>query len=334
MSVDYIPIKEIKKSDFDFDLFNSNQPVVIRGLVDDWPLVQASSSSIEDLISHILCYYEGDRVLAFASTSESGNKFTYANTETKKSFSEMETTLDLLLETILELKNKENPSTAYMGSTSIDYVLPGLSKDNDFKINNESPIKSIWIGNSSIVPPHFDVPDNIAFVCSGKRKFTLFPPDQVKNLYIGPLEFTPAGQPISLVDIYNPDLSKFPKFEAAKNHGKSAELLPGDAIFIPSLWWHQVESFGPLNVLVNYWWRNVPSYMGNPMDALMHSILSVRDLPQHQKDNWINMFKHYVFDYENKNFDHIPNDIHGAVGDIDDNLAKKIRALLLNNLNR
>ena len=124
------------------------------------------------------------------------------------------------------------------------------------------------------------------------------------------------------------------EFEFAKNHGKSAELMPGDAIFIPSLWWHQVESFGPLNVLINYWWRNVPSYMGNPMDALMHSILSVRDLPQHQKDNWINMFKHYVFDYENKNFDHIPDDIHGAVGDIDDNLAKKIRALLLNNLNR
>ena len=89
MSIDYTPIKEIKKSDFDFNLFNSNQPVVIRGLVDDWPLVQASSSSIEDLISHILCYYEGDRVLAFASTSESGNKFTYANTETKKSFSEI-----------------------------------------------------------------------------------------------------------------------------------------------------------------------------------------------------------------------------------------------------
>lgn len=46
------------------------------------------------------------------------------------------------------------------------------------------------------------------------------------------------------------------------------------------------------------------------------------------------MFKHYVFNYENKNFDHIQEDIHGAVGNIDDNLAKKIRALLLNNLNR
>ena len=334
MPITYKPISEIKKSEFNFDLFDTNQPVVIRGLVEDWPLVKASSSNVENLVSHILCYYEGDRVLAFVSSPESGNKFTYANSDTRKSFSEMETTLDLLLETILELKDKENPSTAYMGSTSIDYVLPGLSKDNNFDINNESPIKSIWIGNSSVVPPHFDVPDNIAFVCSGKRRFTLFPPDQVKNLYVGPLEFTPAGQPISLVDIYEPDLSKFPKFEEAKDLGQSAELLPGDAIFIPSLWWHQVESFGPLNILINYWWRDVPSFMGNPMDALMHSILSVRDLPDYQKQNWINMFQHYVFNYENKNFDHIPKDIHGAVGNIDDNLAKKIRALLLNNLNR
>jgi hypothetical protein len=74
--------------------------------------------------------------------------------------------------------------------------------------------------------------------------------------------------------------------------------------------------------------------MGNPMDALMHSILSVRDLPDHQKENWINMFKHYVFDYDDKNFEHIPRDIHGAIGNIDSDLAKKIRALLLNNLNR
>jgi hypothetical protein len=36
------------------------------------------------------------------------------------------------------------------------------------------------------------------------------------------------------------------------------------------------------------------AYMGNPMDALMHSIIIIRDLPEHQKENWINMFKHYV----------------------------------------
>ena len=36
----------------------------------------------------------------------------------------------------------------------------------------------------------------------------------------------------------------------------SAELQPGDAIFIPSLWWHQVESLSAVNGLVNYWWTD------------------------------------------------------------------------------
>ena len=49
MSIEYQPIIEIKKSDFDFDLFYKNQPVVIRGLVDDWPLVKASSQALKIL---------------------------------------------------------------------------------------------------------------------------------------------------------------------------------------------------------------------------------------------------------------------------------------------
>ena len=117
-------------------------------------------------------------------------------------------------------------------------------------------------------------------------------------------------------------------------HGLSAVLGPGDGIFIPSLWWHQVESFGKLNILVNYWWRDVPSFMGNPMDALMHSILSIRDLPEHQKENWANMFQHYVFNNLDENFNHIPDNLNGSHKKINDELAKNLRALLLKNLNR
>jgi hypothetical protein len=334
-AISYKQIRKIKSSDFSLDLLRTNEPVVIEGLVSNWPLVKKSiNGSLEDIRSYLLCYYESNRILAFASSHEDGKKFTYADTVSRKSFTEMETTLDLIMDTIIESKNATNPGTVYMGSTSIDYVLPGLSIDNNFHIGDHEILKSIWIGNKSIVPAHFDVPDNIAFVCSGQRKFTLFPPSQLANLYVGPLEFTPAGQPISMVDIYNPDLKAFPKFNDAMGFGQSADLLPGDAIFIPSLWWHQVESFGELNVLINYWWRSVPSFMGNPMDALMHSILSIRDLPDHQKINWVNMFNYYVFNYNNKNFSHVPEDISGALGQIDHDSSKKIRALLLSNLNR
>ena len=70
------------------------------------------------------------------------------------------------------------------------------------------------------------------------------------------------------------------------------------------------------------------------MDALMHSIISLRDLPEHQKLNWLNMFNHYVFNFDKKNFDHIPNELNGSHKEINDDLAKDLRTLLLKNLNR
>ncbi|AGH44341.1 cupin-like domain-containing protein [Paraglaciecola psychrophila] len=84
------------------------------------------------------------------------------------------------------------------------------------------------------VAPHFDEASNIAVVAAGKRRFTFFPPEQIKNLYIGPLDFTPSGQPISLVNLRDPDLKRFPRYEEAYKNAMSVELNPGDAIYIPS----------------------------------------------------------------------------------------------------
>ena len=332
--MDYKKIEEIDSAEFSLDILKSNHPIVIRGIVSDWPIVKKSSDSIEKISEYLLYFYESDRIIAFASKSEAGNKFTYGKNNNQMSFEQLESTLDLVLDTINQSQNLSNPATIYMGSTTLDYVLPGFDNDNNFFIGDVNPLKSIWVGNQTIVPPHFDVPDNIAFVCAGTRKFTLFPPSQLENMYIGPLELTPAGQPISLVDIENPDFEKFPKFKEAQSYGQSALLEPGDGIFIPSLWWHQVQSFGDLNILINYWWRDIPSYMGNPMDALMHSIISLRDLPEHQKLNWLNMFNHYVFNFDKKNFGHIPDELNGSHKEINDDLAKDLRTLLLKNLNR
>jgi hypothetical protein len=68
----------------------------------------------------------------------------------------------------------------------------------------------IWIGNAITTATHFDMNYNIACAVAGRRRFTLFPPDQLKNLYLGPLEFTPAGPPVSMVDIARPTWNAFP----------------------------------------------------------------------------------------------------------------------------
>ena len=56
------------------------------------------------------------------------------------------------------------------------------------------------------------------------RRFTFFPPEQLENLYVGPIDFSPAGQPISLVDILNPDYAKFPKYKNAEDAALFADL--------------------------------------------------------------------------------------------------------------
>ena len=66
------------------------------------------------------------------------------------------------------------------------------------------------------------------------RRFTLFAPELVDRLYIGPLDLTPAGQPISLVDLAAPDLARFPRFAEALPQAQVVTLEPGDALFIPA----------------------------------------------------------------------------------------------------
>ncbi len=65
----------------------------------------------------------------------------------------------------------------------------------------------------------------------------LFPPEQAANLYVGPLDMTMAGQPTSMVDLEQPDLARFPRFASAQASAQMVLLEPGDAIYIPAMWW-------------------------------------------------------------------------------------------------
>src|SRR3546814_4100254 len=69
-------------------------------------------------------------------------------------------------------------------------------------------VPRVWIGNATHVSTHYDVSSNLACVVAGRRRFTLFPPDQIANLYVGPLDVTMAGQPASMVDLAAPDLTQ------------------------------------------------------------------------------------------------------------------------------
>lgn len=307
-------------------------PIVLRGYVSNWPVVKNCENKPDAVMDYLSHFYNQKPVHVMRSDASNLGRLFYNEDLTDFNFSRSRESLTQVFE---ELRNHDNQTavdTLYVGSTAIDHIFPGFRKDNDLAPLQHNALVSIWMGNQSRIAAHYDAPDNIACVVAGRRKFTLFPPEQLKNLYIGPLDFTPAGQPASLVDFHDPDFERFPLFKTALEQALVAELEPGDAIYIPSMWWHHVEALSNFNVLINYWWRQVENYIGAPADALMHAILSIRDLPESQRNSWRQVFEHYVFAPQQQN--HIPDNVKGSLNPLDDNSARYLRGLLLNKLNR
>ena len=313
-------------------VYTAETPLVLRGLVDDWPAVAAAKQSNQAVVDYLKQFYNGQPVNAFMAMPESKGRIFYNETVDGFNFVQSKVYLDDALNKLIEIEALENQPTYYVGSLEVPQFLPGLNKHNTLSLNGQSVRESIWLGNQSVVAPHFDFPDNIACCIIGERTFTLFPPEQQANLYIGPLDFTPAGQPISMVDINNPDFDKFPRFKRAMDAALTVTLAPGDAIFVPSMWWHSVQSMSPLNGLVNYWWRSTPAFMGAPNNALLHAIMSIKHLPPHQRHAWQALFNHYVFEQPEGMYEHLPEDTKQKQMQLTEATARKIRAQLINNL--
>jgi Cupin-like domain len=313
------------------EVLKSTQPVVMRGLVRHWPLVQAAQRSDAEFCNYLRGFGAQTRLALWRGGPEIGGRFFYNDAFTEFNFQRETHSFGALLDELLA----GTRDALYLGSTDLDRCFPGLRQHNDLSVLAPvNPMVSLWLGNRTQVAPHFDLPDNIACVVAGRRRFTLFPPDQVANLYIGPLDLTPAGQPISLVDVARPDLERFPRYAQALERAQVFELLPGDALFIPSQWWHGVHALEPVSALVNFWWRQSPPFMDTPLNTLMLALLSLRDLPPAQRDAWRALFDHYIFDADDQTAAHIPPAAQGVLAPMNDNSARMLRSMLLNRMNR
>ena len=316
-------------------VFDSSRPLVIRGLVSHWPVVRAALDSLQRVDQYLRGFYQGAAVTVSHGDPDIAGRVFYNDDMSGFNFTMERSRLDTVLDLLLASSEESSPPLHYIGSTTVDNCLPGFRAENELPLKYEDALVSLWLGNQSRIAAHFDIPDNLACVAAGRRRFTLFPPDQLQNLYIGPLDFAPAGQAISLVDFQQPDFERFPRFRQAIERAQVTELAPGDAIFIPSMWWHHVEGLEPINLLINYWWRESPAYMGSPADVLNHALLSMRDLPPAQREAWRAAFEHYIFSANPDDaVAHIPPGRRGVLGPADDTRARKLRALLLKHLNR
>jgi hypothetical protein len=313
--------------------FASNCPFVVRGLVADWPLVQAGLKSAKTAREYLLDLHK-DRPFVISIGSEEAEGRIFYNKDMSMNIQMGRAKLPEIFERMDRIEDDEKLPIMYLASIDMNTYFNGLSEANKVDIGERDPLESIWIGTRTRIAAHNDFPDNLACVAVGHRRFTLFPPEQFRNLYLGPVDNTPAGRAVSMVDFHEPDFEKFPNFSDALKEAQVAEMSPGDAIFIPSMWWHHVEGLDAFNVLVNYWWRETPKYMGQPQDALNHALMSIRDLPEHEKKVWRDLFDYYVFNNTDEVTAHIPEFGHGILESMTAENASKIRTFLLRALNQ
>jgi hypothetical protein len=310
------------------------RPAILRGLAQDWPATAAGRDTPQAMSAYLKTFYSGHPAPLFEAPSSIKGRFFYNDKLDGFNFESKRAMLTEVLDRLCHGIGDPFAPCLYSGSVSLPIYLPGFSAANHVRrlVTADAVLESIWIGNRTCIAAHFDNTENLACVVAGGRRFTMFPPDQIRNLYVGPLDLTPAGQPVSLVDIRDPDFARFPRFAEALKAAEVAELGPGDAVYIPALWWHHVEALEDFNVLVNFWWRDVAEYFDSPSGSLLHCLLTIKSLPPEQRQRWRALFDYLIFQTDEPALKHLSSETQGLFGELTADKAERIRAILLKNL--
>ena len=330
-----IPSREATTPDeFMDDIAPGARPAVLRAIAADWPLVAAVREGADRCMAMLAGQATGAPIKVVRTDPANEGRFHYTPDGLALNFVSGRTSLPIFLAALEEQESSDRPFTMAAMGVVADPVLPAFASTHPMPYVPAAAEPRFWIGSAAKVATHNDPSDNLAVVVAGRRRFTLFPPDQIANLYLGPLHFTPAGTPVSMVHVTAPDFDRYPRFAAALEAAEVAELEPGDALFIPYGWYHHVEALERFNMLVNYWWNPARDDVGSPWDAMLHGMLSLRPLPANQRAAWRAMFDHYVFQTGDDPAAHIPPEVAGILGTVTADTIGQMRKSLIEALER
>ncbi|WP_111642564.1 cupin-like domain-containing protein [Marinimicrobium alkaliphilum] len=310
------------------------RPAVFRGYVKHWPAVQRQAQSLSTYVDYLQQLDSGKEVVTYTGDSAIGGRFFYQDDLEGFNFERIAEPFSRALARILDAAERPEPPAIYTGAVSIADTVPEFAREHRCDLAGNTAVARIWVGNRAKVSTHYDMLDNVVCAVSGRRRFTLFPPEQLVNLYVGPIDFTLSGQPVSMVSLDEPDLARYPRFAEALEHAEVVELEPGDALYIPKLWWHNVESLEPVNTIVNYWWNATELGPDAAFTTMMHGLLTISHLPEPERRAWRAFFDHYVFRPEGDPVAHIPEEKRGVLGRMTPRLYQALKRQVFELLRR
>lgn len=305
------------------------EPVVLRGLVADWPAVHATQDSPHALMKYLSAFDAGARVEVFFGDPEIAGKYYYGEELQGFNFERRIMEFRDAVQAIIGAVDSPGGQSVYAGSAPCRECLPGFAQANAMPLLAPDTAPRIWLGTAANVSSHYDTFDNLACVIAGRRRFTLYPPGLISRLYIGPIDHTMAGPPVSLAASSPQDDQRFPLFREVRDQAWVCELGAGDALYLPKLWWHQVESTGAFNGLVNYWWDGFAAGPDAPYTSLLFAMITIAERPAAEREAWKAFFEHYVFRSHGHPLAHLPAEERGLLGPLKPDNYGNIRARIM-----
>ncbi len=171
-----------------------------------------------------------------------------------------------------------------------DFAYPDLG----VKFFKKLPVLFVG-GEGGKVVMHYDMDlaNNFHFNFAGEKKVLLYPPGETKYLYKVP--YSIVSMEIIIMD--SPDFNKYPALAKAK--GYEASLKHGDALFIPSKWWHYIKYETPCLSLTL---RSLPTSPKKILEVL-NNLIFIRNY-----DNFMRRLKGQEWiDYKNRRAIEITN---------------------------
>lgn len=230
LNLDYLNIPRIDVpcfKNFILNYYSQNRPVILNNAFSDWPMAKWTPDSIAQV--------GGDQKIEVQVNRQSNPDFEMHSLRHKKRmpFSQYHH----------KVMTTESSNDFYMTANNAATNLPALAPlfndiknigDDYFDSSQHSKRSFIWYGpKGNFTPLHHDETNNMFLQVYGQKRFILVPPLQTPYLYNTTAVFSP-------VDFRNFDTNQFPMAKQAT----PIELIlsPGDTLFIPLGWWHQVES--------------------------------------------------------------------------------------------
>lgn len=325
--------RDVDLRTFREEIMVRDRPAVLRGLAADWPLVQAGRTSAQALLTYVRSRDPGHALRTLVGAPQIKGLFFFRDDLTGLNFEYSNSTLHAALGSLLTQAQHPDPPAILIPAAPCE-AFAQIASENTLSILDKPAISRLWLANQVTTATHFDMSDNVHCVAAGRKRFTFFPPEQLPNLYVGPLDLMWAGLPTSLVKVAEPDLVRFPRFADAWAVAETAELEPGDAVYIPNLWWHNVESLEAVNLSLNYWWFDGPRGGAEPFAAMAHALLAITALSPSRREHWRRIFDHYVFQTQGDPVPYLPAERRGILGPLTPALEDYLRTQLIRSLTK